>query len=309
MGVHALDRPNFDLLLESEVREIIFEQGRATGVQYSREGASHTATLNSGGQVVLAAGAFNSPRLLLNSGVGPGLRIDNKGVGRGISDHTITSVRYGFPSDSGMRTFTLPPSVEAISQYHFNRSGPLAQYGPTLAAFIKTADHDGDFDVEMFIGPSDAENELEVYFALMKPDCSSADLSLARGGDTVTMGGAVHLGCSSDRAKLERAVSVVTTALSRVGASPVQSQRCGVDAATLCDDAMNHWAGSCKLGSCVDAATLLVSGTANVAVVDASIQAGQVWAHPALTLKAIAVKAAGILADQLKANPQTVQIV
>merc|ERR1711998_515837 len=86
---------------------------------------------------------------------------------------------------------------------------------------------------------------------------------------------------------------------SQIGASPANS-RCGVDGMS-CADNMNHWAGSCKMGSCVDAATLLVHGTDNVAVVDASILPGQIWGHPSLTLKAIALKAADILADQLKA--------
>jgi len=294
MLADALDSSNFHLSLGCEVREILFEQGRAIGVRYTHQGVSQTVTLNSGGRVVLAAGAFNSPRILFNSGVGPGRSINNPGVGNGISDHSITSIKYRFPSNSGIQSFSYnPPSQQAIDQYINYRSGPLTQFGPTIAAFIKSGDeNDGDFDVEVFVNAANNDNEMDAFFILMKPDCSSADLTLGNGGDTVDMHGSVHLNCPNDVARLESAIDIVTNAINQVGGTR-ESQDWHADN-------MNHWAGSCKLGSCVDATTLLVHGTENVAVVDASILPGQIWGHPALTLKAIALKAADIVGGQLQ---------
>jgi len=65
-------------------------------------------------------------------------------------------------------------------------------------------------------------------------------------------------------------------------------------------NAMHHFAGSCKLGSCLAPETLLLQGTSNVAVADASALPGQVWGHPALTLTAFGYKAADMLAASLK---------
>merc|ERR1711907_641591 len=62
---------------------------------------------------------------------------------------------------------------------------------------------------------------------------------------------------------------------------------------------INHWAGTCPLGKCVDAETLRVHGFKNVAVADASLLPYQVWGHPALTLTALALRSADLLASSL----------
>merc|ERR1711976_834209 len=63
---------------------------------------------------------------------------------------------------------------------------------------------------------------------------------------------------------------------------------------------INHFAGTCPLDKCVDAETLRIHGIQNVAVADASLLPGQVWGHPALTLTALALRAADLLAASLQ---------
>jgi len=86
-----------EMLLEAEVLKIEVEAGRATGVAFRRGGEVQTLRARDG--IVLSAGALNTPRLLMLSGIGPGEHLreigvgmvhDLPGVGRNLQDHCGT---------------------------------------------------------------------------------------------------------------------------------------------------------------------------------------------------------------------------
>jgi choline dehydrogenase len=85
------------VLLEAEVLKIEVENGRATGVTFRRGGEVHTLRARDG--VIVSAGALNTPRLLMLSGIGPaghlrdvGVEVvhDLPGVGENLQDHCGT---------------------------------------------------------------------------------------------------------------------------------------------------------------------------------------------------------------------------
>ncbi len=89
----ALKRPNCDML-RCYVRRVIIKDGRATGVEIERGGKTQIVTANR--EVVLAASAFNSPKILMLSGIGPAehlaehgidLIANRPGVGCNLQDH------------------------------------------------------------------------------------------------------------------------------------------------------------------------------------------------------------------------------
>jgi choline dehydrogenase len=89
-----MDRKNFTLQTNAHVTRILFEGTRAVGVEYVQEGQTKTARATS--EVVASAGAFNEPKLLMLSGIGPAdhLRslgipvvVDLPGVGQNLQDH------------------------------------------------------------------------------------------------------------------------------------------------------------------------------------------------------------------------------
>ncbi|WP_053698600.1 GMC family oxidoreductase [Streptomyces sp. NRRL F-5755] len=97
----ALGRPNLRVATDALTTRVCFDGSRARGVQYSREGQMHEAVARA--EVVLCAGAIDSPKLLMLSGVGrpDALRehgidcvADLPGVGRHLQDHLITGVAY-----------------------------------------------------------------------------------------------------------------------------------------------------------------------------------------------------------------------
>ncbi|GGE66760.1 GMC family oxidoreductase [Nesterenkonia cremea] len=91
-----MERENLSVLTDTWVREVIFDGDRATGVSVVANafGRAHTVTANK--EIILSAGAIDSPKLLMLSGIGPkahlaehGIeaRVDSPGVGEHLQDH------------------------------------------------------------------------------------------------------------------------------------------------------------------------------------------------------------------------------
>lgn len=96
----ALRRSNCDLV-RAFVRKVVIEEGRAVGVEVTR--GSGTEMIRARREVILAASAINSPKLLMLSGVGPAAHLaehgiavvaDRPGVGRNLQDHLEVYVQY-----------------------------------------------------------------------------------------------------------------------------------------------------------------------------------------------------------------------
>ncbi len=90
----AIKRGNVRLEKGALVDRILFNGKRAIGVQYMQGGVMHQA--HASAEVVLAAGAINSPQILQRSGIGPGqtlqkagvdVLVDRAGVGENLQDH------------------------------------------------------------------------------------------------------------------------------------------------------------------------------------------------------------------------------
>jgi len=290
---NAMSRPNFTLALQSTVTAILHDgQGRALGVKFSHEGVEKTAELQGNGILVMAAGALGTPKLLMESGVVK----NNFALGQRVSDHTYMLDKYKVPTGAIRQTINYQdPSMSIKLQYNEKRSGSLGQFGPTLTTFLKSpqSPHESDaFDVEAWVAPTDEMSSLAVHFSLMRPTCSYSELLHTSEGaftlrENFTHG--IHLKCERDRQTMQAARQQIQDAMWSQGARRMDgSSRGPYD--------MNHWAGSCALDHCVDRDSLIVHGSRNVAVADASLLPHQVWGHPAHTLRAVALKAADILA-------------
>jgi choline dehydrogenase len=97
----ALTRPNLTVLDRTLIRRVTVRAGRATGVEYVRDGRA--GSVRAAREIVLCAGAFGSPHLLLLSGIGPARQLaghaiavvsDVPGVGAALKDHLILPVAY-----------------------------------------------------------------------------------------------------------------------------------------------------------------------------------------------------------------------
>jgi choline dehydrogenase len=94
-----LDRPNLTVTTGALVTRLLFEGTRAVGVEYLHEEMLHQVKVNQ--EVILSAGAFDSPKLLMISGIGDAKHlqamgisvvVDLPGVGQNLQDHILTCV-------------------------------------------------------------------------------------------------------------------------------------------------------------------------------------------------------------------------
>jgi choline dehydrogenase len=96
----ALRRSNLELRMNSPVRRIVIEDGKAVGVAVDN-GAGGETILRAGREVIVSAGAFISPKILMLSGIGPAehlkergvnVVVDLPGVGENYQDHYVSPV-------------------------------------------------------------------------------------------------------------------------------------------------------------------------------------------------------------------------
>lgn len=144
------------------VHRVLVENGRATGVEYSRAGRVETA--RAAREVVLCAGAIATPKVLMLSGIGPhfhlkerGIRtlVDLDGVGQNLQDHTEVPVLafcsgpHGyFGQDRGWNL------VRNGLQYLMFRTGPVASNGVEACSFFDPDDLSAEAKIQQFCVPS-----------------------------------------------------------------------------------------------------------------------------------------------------------
>jgi choline dehydrogenase len=157
----AMRRSNVAVVTDAIVTRILFEDGRATGVEYVR--ADKTETVRANGEVILSAGAINSPALLQLSGIGPGLLLSARGmpvvsdmpaVGRNLQDHL--GVDYLFRS----RKPTLNDDLRGWLgrarlglRYLAFRDGPLSLSVNQAGGFVPSRPDIDGVDTQLYFSP------------------------------------------------------------------------------------------------------------------------------------------------------------
>jgi choline dehydrogenase-like flavoprotein len=162
----VLDRANLQVLTRAVARRVVFEGARAVGVEFEQNGQVFVAKAR--GEVVLAAGAVVSPKLLELSGVGDGERLKSlgvnvvhhsPGVGENLQDHP--QLRPAFKVQ-GVRTlntdyYNLFRRAWMGVDYALFRRGPLTMAPSQLGAFAKSAPHYATANVQYHFQPLSVE--------------------------------------------------------------------------------------------------------------------------------------------------------
>ncbi len=143
----ARARPNLAIITGARATRIAFEGGRATGVHYLHDGSERFAGARR--EVLLAAGALQSPQLLMLSGIGPaeqlralgiGVVADAPEVGRNLQDHLDIIVNRRV-ANSDLLGLSLPGTLKllrAIGRWRRERRGVLASNFAEAGAFVRT---------------------------------------------------------------------------------------------------------------------------------------------------------------------------
>jgi choline dehydrogenase len=154
---HARHRPNLTLRLNTQTRRVKVENGRVTGVELLGGEVLHAER-----EVIMTAGAIGTPKLLLQSGIGPADHLQSvgvtcthhlAGVGENLQDHLDLFV---ISECSGPHTYDRygKPHWAALAglQYLFNRTGPVASELFSQGGFWYADENARSADVQFHFG-------------------------------------------------------------------------------------------------------------------------------------------------------------
>ena len=136
----AMERPNLTVISDALATRILFDGNRATGVEIVRHGKAEEIRAET--EVIVAAGAYNSPQLLMLSGIGPAgdltmLQIPVRAdlpVGEGLQDHPAVAMSW-ISDTEGLLTALSPANLE---QFQREGRGPLTSNIGESGGFFRT---------------------------------------------------------------------------------------------------------------------------------------------------------------------------
>jgi len=301
----ALKRPNLRLETGVHVTRVIIEDGRAVGVEWTRDGQRFSA--RAAGEVVLAAGAVGTPQLLELSGLGDGERLRAlgiaavrhlPGVGENLQDHlqlrSVMKVR-------GVRTLntragSLVGKLGIAFEYAWRRGGPMSMAPSQLGVFARSATDVARPDLEYHVQPLSLPkfgDPLHAFDAFTASVCNLRPTS--RGSVHIASPDPFAAPCIAPNylaTEEDRRIAVSSLRLTRrIAAAPalaryapeeilpgptVQSDEALARAAGDIGTTIFHPVGTCRMGrdgepGAVVDARLRVQGVAGLRVVDASV--------------------------------------
>ncbi|MGV8854538.1 MAG: GMC family oxidoreductase [Devosia sp.] len=330
------------IITGARVDRIIVENGRAVGVRYSKDGTSHSA--RAGREVLVAAGTYNSAKLMLLSGIGPAEHLhdhgidvvaDIAGVGQNLQDHhevpviATTKGRSGyFGQDKGWNM------VRNGLQYLAFNSGPVTTTGIEACLFF---DPDGGArpTIQLYCAPivyldrdvSAAKPTWGVTFTscLLRPKArGSVTLRSADPADQPL----VNCNFFGDRDDLRLTMAALETARALLATEPFKSK---IDTELLpgadvmaAPDALErycgqtvktnyHPVGTLRMGlesdpSAVVGPDLKVRGISGLRVIDCSIMPAIVSGNTNAPAMAIGSKAASLIAADHPASTPAARV-
>ncbi|SIS72802.1 GMC family oxidoreductase [Paracoccus saliphilus] len=162
----AKSRPNLRIETHAQVERLTLEGGRATGVVFTQKGRRMHAKAR--GEVILAAGAINSPAILELSGIGQGERLsalgidtvlDLAGVGENLQDHLQlrTVFRISGAQTLNDRARSIWGKAGIALEYALRRSGPMAMAPSQLGIFARSSDAFETANIEYHVQPLSLE--------------------------------------------------------------------------------------------------------------------------------------------------------
>jgi len=162
----VMSRRGLTIRTGAHVLGVTMRGTRAAGIRYRADGQTHEAT--AAREVILCGGVFNSPQLLLLSGIGPAAHLREMGiaplvdlpVGENLRDHLAVLLAWHRRAGGQFqRTMRIDQAAMAMARAILFRTGPAAAMPLGAAAFIRTSPALEAPDIEFLLGatrPQDA---------------------------------------------------------------------------------------------------------------------------------------------------------
>jgi len=322
----VLYRPNLRLLTDSTVRRVLIGGGRAVGVEFD-DAEGRRQTVWAAREVVLCAGAVNTPQLLMLSGIGDEKELSEFGidmvqhapeVGKNLLDHLITPLGFAVRGDS---LFDAEKPRE-LASYLLRRRGMLTSNVGEAYGFVRSRPELALPDLELIWAPAPFYDEGigEAYGhgiatgpVLLKPRSSgtvrlrSADPAVKPVIDPRYLSDPEGVDRAAMMAGLRATVTIAQSPALRdtVGKVVRPLHATTLDDETLeraldsCSHTLYHPVGTCRMGrderSVVDP-QLRVRGVQGLRVADASVMPTIIRGHTHAPAVVIGEKAADLIA-------------
>jgi choline dehydrogenase len=332
----VMKRPNLHVETFAFVRRILFESGRAVGVEYGRRGRRAL-----GGEVVLCGGAINSPQLLQISGVGAGDQLrglgvdvvaDLPGVGENLQDHLEVYVQHSCTQPVSMAPYFAMRRRPAVGlQWLLRKTGPGATNHFEAGGFVRGNDevrypnlmyhflpiavrYDGT------LPPGGGGHGYQVHVGPMYSDVRGSVKAVSADARTKPELRFNYLSTENDRREWIEAIRVTRKILAQPAWAELDGGELSPGAEVESDEQLLKWVAAdaetalhpsctCRMGTdsqaVVDPLTMKVHGVEGLRVVDASVfpyvTNGNIYAPVMMT----AEKSADLMLDKtpLAAEP------
>jgi choline dehydrogenase len=299
----VLGNKNFHLFSQARVTRLLFEKGRVIGVEYV--GPNGLKTMRAKREVVLCCGAYETPKLMMLSGLGPAKHLasysipviqDLPGVGQNLQDHMLLGVGYEslIPLD--------PPDLLAEAGLFMWTPTGTEQTSPDLQYF---------FGPVQFLAPEYMTGGPGFTFApILSQPHSRGTVTLASSDPTALARlDPRYLSQEEDLAVLEFGIRYArelahTSAFNKLRGRELAPGEAVTSSSDLRDyirkvaGTVWHPAGTCRMGADREAVVddqLRVHGVEGLRIVDASVMPRLVNGNPNAAIMMIAEKAADLI--------------
>jgi choline dehydrogenase-like flavoprotein len=321
----AADRANLELRTGVLAQRIVFDGNRAVGVEIVQGGKAET--IRAEREVIVAAGAYQSPVLLMLSGIGPeedlglfGIPVrENLPVGRNLQDHCMVNLNFvtDQPALFGILT---PENFELLEN---EGRGPLSSNIPEAGGFFRTRDDLPAPDIEFHFAPSifydeglNAPTDPGMAFGpvLIKPNARGWVRLRTPMPDSKPLVLCNFLTDEEDRETLVAGVRIALEIASQPALEAVATAPYSVPDSDSEQDIVAwiernaqpvyHPTSTCAIGEVVDS-ELRVHGTEGLRVVDASVMPTITRANTHAATVMIAEKASDLILGRAPLKPAT----
>jgi choline dehydrogenase len=340
----VMSRPNLTIVTGALVTKILIDDdgsgsdsggsqagsGRAVGVAYRRGGTIVDA--RAAREVILSGGAFNSPQLLMLSGIGPAdelrahgiaVRVDLPGVGANLSEHARVPIEFATRGNiSFLNELRIDRAARSVVQWAVLGNGAFATQINSCNIVVRTDRSLAQPDIQLMSNPVRMDARIWWPFSSSRQDHRlTADAVIlhpeSRGRVTLRSSNPADkpriwmnvLATDGDLATARRGVQVARRIYSTAPQSALIDHEIAPGAAVLSDGDLNayiraragvtqHPVGTCAMGGSSDTVLdpqLRVRGIAGLRVVDASVMPTVPGGNTNAAVIMIAEKAADLI--------------